>query len=153
MRELDTMRRQTEILALNPGLDPDRIREGQVLNMPPRKTAGSHASSATPAPEGAVRVTSGQSGKTYEFKRFSGNLASTRVDDGNAVPAPPSGTVSASPRPGAIYITQSGDKLTSIAKRAYANHEKWTRIYVRNAGQIADPSARLPAGLRLFLPE
>lgn len=39
-RELGTIRRQRDILALNPGLDPDRLTVGQKLRMPPKGAVG-----------------------------------------------------------------------------------------------------------------
>lgn len=156
MRELGTMRRVSDILGRNPGLDADKIREGQVLNMPPRKQDGSHAVVASTSgtdDAAVVRVRSERTGRQYEFPRFKGDFTSAGRDTGGPAPTVASGSISETPRPGAIYVTRLGDKLTSIAKRAYSNSEKWTSIYVRNSRQISDPTGSLPAGLRLFLPE
>ena len=71
MRELGTWRRWEEIVDLNPGLDPNRMRAGIRLVMPKRGTdspgtAGTSPSPATPAPEGAGQVPSGRTWRVEE---------------------------------------------------------------------------------------
>jgi hypothetical protein len=57
-RHLGRVRRSTEILALNPGLDPRVLPAGRVLWMPPRRSPGWHFFAE--APDGSVvRVASG----------------------------------------------------------------------------------------------
>jgi nucleoid-associated protein YgaU len=57
-RELGTFRRQRDILALNPDLDPRMLREGQVLVMPPRQgaTAATTAAAAPSTPAGPAKA-------------------------------------------------------------------------------------------------
>ncbi len=59
-RQLGTQARWRELLALNPGLDPQRLREGQTLRLPAGPAAPS-SSPATPAPDPVKEPARGRS--------------------------------------------------------------------------------------------
>lgn len=75
MRELGTWRRQKEILKLNPGLDPNTLRVGQQITMPPKGAVAPNppkdGEEGTPAAGGSSRPVPGEyyvtrSGDTLE---------------------------------------------------------------------------------------
>lgn len=64
-RELGSVKRQGEILALNPGVDPRALQIGQVLVMPPRTQAG--AANAPSASEGSSTAAGSAAAKPGEW--------------------------------------------------------------------------------------
>lgn len=57
-----------------------------------------------------------------------------------------------SPTPGAIYIVQQGDSLTSIAQRAYGNANQWPLIYNANRQVIGNNPNVIQTGQVLHIP-
>ncbi len=69
-RELGSVKRQGEILALNPGVDPRALQIGQVLVMPPRTQAGAaNASSASESSSTAAGSAAAKPGEWYVVQR------------------------------------------------------------------------------------
>jgi len=119
-RELGTIRRMKEILSLNAGLDPLKIRAGDQIKMPPR----GRMSSVRDAP-GVASTSGGSSG------------------------APRGGTIPT----GEYYVSQPGDRLQSIAKRAYGSMDRWPELWARNLSSVPNIDDSLPTGTRIFIPQ
>ena len=120
-RELGTFRRMKEILSLNAGLDPLKIRAGDQIKMPPR-----------------------------------GRMPSVRDAPGSA--STPGGTSAGARRGGTIptgeyYVSQPGDRLQSIAKRAYGSMDRWPELWARNLSSVPNIDDGLPTGTRIFIPK
>jgi nucleoid-associated protein YgaU len=120
---LGSTKRMGEILALNPGMDPDHLRVGQKIKMPPRAVPG--GGMVGPAPE--------------------------RGGTGPAVGPNPARGGPGSPVAGSTYTTRRGDRLDRIAKLAYGTVERWPEIFAVNKEKVGDPM-RLDEGVQLRLP-
>lgn len=57
-----------------------------------------------------------------------------------------------SPTPGAVYIVQQGDSLTSIAQRAYGDGNQWPLIYNANKQVIGNNPNVIQVGQVLHIP-
>ncbi|HMN96310.1 MAG TPA: LysM peptidoglycan-binding domain-containing protein [Phycisphaerales bacterium] len=119
----------------NPGVDPTRLRIGQVIALPPRDAAVP----ATAARDGGTS-TRGASGSG------AGSGAGSGV--GSGVGSGPRGGGGAGER---FHVVQSGDTLYGIARSVYNDGTLWRTIYEANRAVIADPSALRP-GVRLRIP-
>lgn len=119
-RELGTVRRQAEILALNPGLEPARIRAGQVLVLPApapdvaepwhffllapggRPVRVGHGATVAPAGEGAFLVAL-RGARVGELLRWSERPPSGRERALDTLLARP-GAARADPLPGGLAL-------------------------------------------------
>ncbi|MDP6370569.1 MAG: LysM domain-containing protein [Planctomycetota bacterium] len=127
-RELGTVRRLGEVLALNPGLNPDRLSIGQQLRLPGR--------TAPPASEAAsARTSSGALASSAQARRAVASSASA--------PSSP-GTTFAS-----AYTVRPGDVLSLIAERELGSMRRMGEIVNLNPG--LDPD-RLVVGQNLRMP-
>ncbi len=61
------------------------------------------------------------------------------------------GASSTAPTPTKIYEVVSGDSLSKIAKREYADANQWKRIYEANRDLLKDPDKIFP-GQKLKIP-
>jgi nucleoid-associated protein YgaU len=93
------------------------------------------------------------------------SLGLARVQDAAARPtfvvsAPPSPSLSGSPRPAALppspasaeYEIKAGDTLRSIAQEVYGDSARWPLIYDANRQTIGSDPDALNAGTRLRIP-
>jgi nucleoid-associated protein YgaU len=115
----------------NPGIDENKLQEGQVLVIPPKEGAAKPAAPTTPpappaTPPGAA-----------------------------AKPADPNKPADSAAKPKArkaTYRVEAGDTLVSIARAILKDGERWREIYELNKDRIKDPD-RLLVGTELKLPE
>ncbi len=138
-RELGTVRRMDEVLALNPGLDPDRLSIGQRLRMPVGEVA--------PGPAAGTFVTSMVdrskvvAAKSAPLGRIAASQA--RLKAGAAATAPS----------GAGYTVRPGDVLGSIAQRELGSVRRLGEIVAASPGLDPDrlvvgQTLRMPSGTR-----
>ena len=83
-----------------------------------------------------------------------GNLvAPIKIVNGGDAPAPkPAEVLGGKIEPGTWYVIQKGDRLKSIAKRAYrGNFERWPELWARNLSVVADADDPTP-GTKIFIP-
>lgn len=127
--------RWTEIAALNPGIDPLHLREGQKIKLPPTTGAGG----GTTGPVAGTR-------KPGERPAAGGGGASARPTDGTAG-AKPAGDASGA----GTYKVERGETLVAIAKKALGDAGRWTEIYELNRDLLSSPD-KVRAGMSLKLP-
>lgn len=122
-RYLGDTKRWPELVAVNGGLDPARLRVGQRIAIPTESSRQALAEQVGRAKHEVV----------------------TRRDD-------ESHTASAANRPSASqHQVSSGDTLGSIAAKYYGDHMRWRAIYEANKGRIPKPD-QLQVGTMLDLP-
>lgn len=54
--------------------------------------------------------------------------------------------------PGEWYVVKHGDRLSSIAKRAYGSIDRWPELWARNLSVVRDPDD-LDGGERIYIPK
>lgn len=114
----------------NPGIDENRLLEGQVLVIPPK--------------EGPAKPTAP-----------TGSGAPAAAPSATAKPTDPNKPTETAPKPKArkaTYRVEAGDTLVSIARAILKDGERWREIYELNKDKIKDPN-RLLVGTELKLPE
>ena len=112
-----------DIAQANPTVDPLRLREGQVIKLPPSRLAGSaHSDDAGSAAS-----------------------AAHTADHHSDASMPPPGAIGS-------YTVQAGQTLWDIAAAVYKDGSKWRTIYNANRQQIGDDPDRIRAGLKLVIP-
>lgn len=146
------------ILAANPGLDPNRIVPGQVINIP---ASGSPPTSSTPSGSTPGTYTVQRGDWFYSIARKFGvtvsalQAANPTVNPSAIYPGQvlyiPSGAVSPDVQPtpstsGTTYTVQPGDTLFSIAVRFGK-----TAYDLQIANRLANPSA-IFVGQKLIIP-
>ena len=107
VKELGSASRVSEILALNPGLDPRRMRDGSKVRLPAAKVV-------TPAP---VAIDSP--------KRDAGTPAAKKV------------AIDTKPAAGSPYKVKHGDTLTGISRAVYGSDTHVKDILAANRGKLA----------------
>jgi nucleoid-associated protein YgaU len=124
------------IVAANPGMDPDRIRIGQVIQLPPK--ADVLAGKVKPRAEGNTPADSARPVPSPSGETRPGAPPATPA------PAPASGV--------RIYRVQKGDTLSSIAHKELRDESRWMEIFELNKDQLASPDT-VVEGMELKLPE
>ncbi len=118
------------IVAANPKLNPNRLKLGQVLNMPARADVIAGTVRPPAAPE----------------KRDAGGATSRPAPA--ARPEPPKTPPAVAP---ATYKVGRGDTLTSIARNVLKDGNRWREIYELNKDKLPSPDD-LEEGMELKLP-
>lgn len=133
-RELGSATRWPEIVALNPGLDPKRMKTGMTIKVP-LKDGVAAAPVAPSAPTGMAGKTPG--------------TTPTPVADNTLPPAPKADT----PAPAAekTYTVQSGDTLSDIARRQLGSASKVGELKAANADVLKGSDA-IRSGMKLRIP-
>ena len=104
-----------------------------------------------------------------EIENLNAGLDPLKIRAGDQIKMPPRGRMSStrdtSPvassgasRGGTIptgeyYVSQPGDRLQSIAKRAYGSMDRWPELWARNLSSVPNIDDGLPAGTRIFIPK
>lgn len=130
-RELGQSTRWPEIVALNPGLDPKRMKTGITIKVPLKDGAVASAPVAPVTPAGTPGTTT------------------TPVVDSTLPPAPKVDT----PAPVAekTYTVQSGDTLSDIARRQLGSASKVGELKAANADVLKGSDA-IRSGMKLRIP-
>jgi nucleoid-associated protein YgaU len=119
------------IMRANPGVDPQKLRPGMKINIPPASEAmpapKPTAAAPTVATPSAPRVVSGESAQTAR--------AEQPID------------------PQTQYRVQPGDNLYSISKKLYGRGDRYLRIHEANKQTLGEDANTLKAGMVLTLPE
>ncbi len=122
----------------NPGVVPEQLKEGQVINLPPKEGA------AAPTASGDKKEPSGSGTSTTGPKK-----EDTKSDTGKTEPT---ASDSAKTKPAEVtYVVEAGDTLVYIARTKLGNAARWKEIYELNKDKIKDPN-RLLEGQTLRLP-
>lgn len=121
VKELGSAGRVSEILALNPGLEPRRMRDGLKIKLPAAKVATDTKSTA-------------------DAKVATDTKATSDAKKSAAAPAPVVATA-AKAAAGQTYKVKHGDTLTSISRVAYGNDKHVKDILAANRGKL--PSANV----------
>jgi nucleoid-associated protein YgaU len=118
------------IMRANPGVDPQKLRPGTKINIPPASEAMPPAPRPAAAPVAtppAPRIVSGESAQTAK--------AEQPID------------------PQTQYRVQAGDSLYSISKKLYGRGDRYLRIHEANKQILGEDANTLKAGMVLTLPE
>lgn len=123
-----------EIVALNPGLDARKLKINQKIKVPAAKSA-----TATIVPTPSAQLPAGQPGMT--------------PPGGTAVLPAPQEPVTPTPAPAAdnVYVVQSGDTLSDIARRELGSASKWKLILDANSA-VLHGSEVVRVGMKLTIP-
>ena len=121
------------IMRANPGVDPQKIRPGMKINIPP-------ASEAMPAPKPAAPAAPVAPVATPPAPRI-GNGDAAQVARAEQPIDPQT-----------QYRVQPGDNLYNISKKLYGRGDRHTRIFEANKGLLGDENSLKP-GQVLTLPE
>lgn len=113
-----------KLQAANPGLDPSRLKIGQVLKVPEAEGAATGTGRAPAA------------------------AATTTLSTGGRNEAPASGGMSG----GSTHTVVSGDTLSSISSKHFGNGKHWKQIYEANKDVIGADPANLKVGQVLRIP-
>ncbi len=143
----------TAIESANIGVDPKRLRVGQVINVPPkdrvvRGAMGGAGASGTAAPSRATRPGAAPGRPDTAAARPDAATGSARpaVTPAGATPAPATRPVA-----GSTYIVGDGDTLISIAREVLKDESRWREIYELNRDRLSSPD-RLIEGSEIRLP-
>ncbi len=79
-----------------------------------------------------------------------GRSSSLKENVGSQPISTPSGA--AKPVPGEWYTLRRGDRMSTVAKRAYGSIERWPELWARNLSVVKDPDA-VQEGTRIFIPK
>ena len=74
------------------------------------------------------------------------------VSGSSSTAASPSGGAAGNVPTARMYIVQSGDSLSKIAKKFYGDANKWKRIFEANKDVVKNPDVIQP-GWKLQIPE
>ena len=122
------------IMRANPGVDPQKIRPGMKINIPP-------ASEAMPAPKPAAPAAPVAPVATPPAPRI-GNGDAAQVARAEQPIDPQT-----------QYRVQPGDNLYSISKKLYGRGDRYLRIHEANKQTLGEDANTLKAGMVLTLPE
>lgn len=123
-----------DIAKANPGLNPNRIKTGQVIRLPKLEDVGINPATPARVSPAAVNPPPPPSAAEREA-RFKA------VRDAVAGPVP---------RQASVTVTR-GDTLTEIARQVYGSGHLWPVIYSANRSRMANPSD-LRVGMTLTVP-
>lgn len=130
------------IVAANEGIDPNRLRAGQTLKLPPREAVrGAKPAAATKPPTGS---------QTTGPKTVAGRDAAKPNEPASR--QKPSETDAAKNTRGRTYTVARGDSLTRIARQMLQDENRWREIYLLNRDKLRSPDAALEIGMQLRLP-
>ncbi len=176
-RELNDIGRWEEIQALNPSVDPRRIKPGDLLRIPTSKLSRGNRGSgrrAAASPQGmktyVVKSGDTPSGLSTKFWGTSAHWQYLLDQNGLKVPndlhedatirIPPKPQSSSNSAPKAVspasagtetsYVVKPGESLTDIARDQLHDSKRWSEILALNG--ITDPRT-LRAGRTIRLPE
>lgn len=133
-RELGSSSRWPEIVALNPGLDPKRMKTGMMIKVPLKDGATASAPVAPP---------------TTPVAQVPGGNTSAPVADIALPPAPKADTPA--PVSEKFYTVQSGDTLSDIARRQLGSASKVGELKAANA-DVLKGSDVIRSGMKLRIP-
>jgi LysM repeat protein len=140
------------ILAANPGVNPNRLKIGQKINLPGASssdTSSSSSSSSLSSLSGTSTVdTLGSTSTATTKPSKSHRTATTRS-------ASTKGTKGKAPQAslaGGTYTIKKGDTLRKIAKSVYGDERVWRRIFRVNRGDMASAND-LKVGQVIRLPK
>ena len=122
-RELGTVRRLPELLAANPKLDPRKLQEGQVIQLPVESAASAPTDAVAKAPQQPQ--------------------AQLPIEPKKPQPSP------TAPPSGRRYVVRAGDTLSRIAQRELGSAKRMQEILALNQGLDAN---KLISGRSLVLP-
>ncbi len=172
-RELGAGRQWKRIASANPSVDPDRLREGQVLRIPtadaPRPETPGGAAAKAVSTTGSMRYVvqggdtpMGLSKKFYGTTRhFRELLRANGLDEANdllqgmtiEIPVVPTTSSDPAPQPPAAgertYVVRKGDTPSGVAREQLDDATRWREILDLN--EIRDDRG-LMAGTRIRLP-
>jgi nucleoid-associated protein YgaU len=160
-----------ELVELNPSVDPDDLREGDVLRLPSRGAAPEPAPRHRPEPETYVvrdgdtlsEIASRKLGKASRWERLlkANSDQLERPEDlrsGMRLKIPAAEERKAAPRrdggsadSGRTYTVKDGDSLARIARRVLGNEARWQEIQRLNA-DLLKGGTDIRAGMVLRLP-
>ncbi len=134
LRELGAERHWLAIVDANPGVDPKRIKVGQVIALP--VIDGDEARPAAPVAAGTTE----SNGKAATVKP----AITADAKPGAGSDAKPAATGEAK-----IHEVRAGENLSSISRRHFNTPDHWRHIYITNREIIGGDPGRLHAGLKL----
>ncbi|HUO09861.1 MAG TPA: LysM peptidoglycan-binding domain-containing protein [Phycisphaerae bacterium] len=141
------------ILAANPGVNPNRLKVGQKINMP---SASSSASGSTGSSLGSLSGST--SVETFGSTATTPTTRPSKLHKGAATRGSHTatkGTKGKAPQAslaGGTYTIKKGDTLRKIAKSVYGDERLWRRIFRANRGDMANAND-LKVGEVIHLPK
>lgn len=136
--------RWPEIAALNPGIDPNRLREGQKIKLPAAGAAsGAPVNGAGRKPEEKAASSAAKPGETKP-SAAAGKTGEAKPNGNGAGKGAANGA-------GSTYKVERGETLVAIAKKALGDAGRWTEIYEMNRDQLSSPDKVRP-GMELKMP-
>lgn len=149
---LSSAKRSKLILAVNPGLDPDRLQAGQVIKLPSNEML---------LAEAAAQKQAGGASGAPTAAALAANQTPAPAANGAQGPAPAAGTSAGRPSgssaPAAaaenrapVHVVAAGDNLWSIAERRLGDGNRYREIEALNPQVRGRP---LSVGQQLRLPE
>lgn len=169
-----------DIAEANPNIDPDRIKVGQVINLPDLNNdiAAQPEDEPAPAPNGVRThtVKPGELLSTIAVKYYGKEsawvdisqanpsvdpnrmkvgqvLVLPELNDGDGDGDEPDEVRPPVPNGEGSYTVQAGDNLSKIAERFYGDTEAWDLIYARNRDKIGERPDNLKVGMVLIIPQ
>lgn len=157
-----TTKHWRKIVEANPGLDPARLKIGQVIQIPAVETA---AAAVTPGGADTYTVKKGESYYTIAKKMLGSSSRWREIERLNSIPAEelragaviklpakdPSGTSGTPGTPGGkTHVVAKGETLGDISKVYYGTTTKWKQIVEANPGVRPE---NLKVGQSLIIPD
>ena len=151
---LSSAKRSKLILAVNPGLNPDRLQAGQVIKLPSNEmlladaaaqkqaSAGAGSGSASGSAAGAVALNASAGGNQGSPSPLAAGAANPARPNGAPTPAPEAR--------GAVHVVAKGENLWSIAERRLGDGNRYREIEALNPEVRGRP---LAVGQQLRLPD
>ena len=131
IKHLGSATRVQEILDLNPGIDPRRLRDGSKIKLPPAKAALQKGASAADGKKADAAATD----------------AKTVGDKAVAKPV----AAASKPAAGQPYKVRHGDTLSSISRTVYGSERHVKDILAANRGKLSSAN-KLRENMTLSLP-
>jgi nucleoid-associated protein YgaU len=153
---LSSSKRSKLILAVNPGLNPDRLQAGQVIKLPSNEMLLAEAAAQKQASSAASSAVAGNpsaaTGAVVANAPANGNQGSpAAASAGAANPARPNGAGTPAPEArGPVHVVAKGENLWSIAERRLGDGNRYREIEALNPEVRGRP---LAVGQQLRLPD
>ncbi|MFO0838415.1 MAG: LysM peptidoglycan-binding domain-containing protein [Phycisphaerae bacterium] len=122
----------------NPGVDPKRLRIGQVINLPPKEKVRASSAGATPT-------------SPAPSKPDAKPPTSQPAKSGTTPPSTITPGATTRPAARATYVVADGDTLMSIARNVLKDESRWKEILELNKDKLSSPE-KLMEGMEIRLP-
>ncbi len=144
--ELGAERHWLAIEDANPGVDPKRIRVGQVINLPNVEEANVEEASVEKANVEKANV------EKDSGKPAASSPATTAATTSKPATTKPAATSDSKPAPvseAKLHEVRAGENLSSISRRYFNTPDHWRHIYLTNRDLIGSDPGKLKAGVKL----